>query len=835
MEARHWTLLGQANRFGKLYSQHPQKAMLKAGFLVMWAVLAFSVQAFGAERIVPDDYSTIQSAIVAAGTGDSVVVKPGTYPEHINFLGKAITVTSTDPSDWAVVESTIIDAGGTGSVVTFNSEEGTDSVLQGFVITGGYGTFDPLLPPDIAFGSGIYCIFSSPTIRRNIITGNHGPNTNTLLSQGVGIGAVLTEMVITENIITGNDGFAGAGFLVAYGNAVISNNVIDDNYAMIGGGVVVMDGPKLINNTIVNNEAFYAGGNVYASGQFEISGNIIAYGRTDYDGGGIAVEQPGQQKFAYNNVWGNEGGNYVGSIGDKTGVSGNLSQDPLFVDFDAGDYHLLGDSPCINGGDPEAAVGPTDLDGNDRIVAGRIDMGAYELGPYESALWMLKDANRRKAAIAGLMMEVAARGDANRGAFEALMDDPADANDYHHASQDLHAALQHAEQALQKLDKSIEKSSRALAVLGLTVSDSDGSLGDDVALDPNEAVCDGVYEMISIAQDLLAQIQEISASELEARSILSEIGQNGGLDQLEKGGIVKFRMSIHSASQHSTQAIDALGKCLDRLQSCFDTLQCETPEGPRWELLWSDEFDAPGITPPDPANWEHMIGNGCDYGICGWGNNELQWYTDDLSNSWVENGYLTIQAQEESPGSYTSARLRTRYRQDFLYGRMEAKIKIPHGGGMWPAFWMMPTDDVYGVWAASGEIDIMESSNQTNSVGGALHFGGQWPDNTYIGGSYYGDGNTDFSQDFHVYALEWEADQMRWYVDGVQYFTATSDQWYSLADLGNERAPFDQWFHFLLNVAVGGYYTGCTNPSCITAEFPQQMMVDYVRVYQWQE
>ncbi|MHC5097956.1 MAG: right-handed parallel beta-helix repeat-containing protein, partial [Planctomycetota bacterium] len=315
MEARHWTLLGQANRFGKLYSQHPQKAMLKAGFLVMWAVLAFSVQAFGAELIVPDDYSTIQSAIVAAGTGDSVVVKPGTYPEHINFLGKAITVTSTDPSDWAVVESTIIDAGGTGSVVTFNSEEGTDSVLQGFVITGGYGTFDPLLPPDIAFGSGIYCIFSSPTIRRNIITGNHGPNTNTLLSQGVGIGAVLTEMVITENIITGNDGFAGAGFLVAYGNAVISNNVIDDNYAMIGGGVVVMDGPKLINNTIVNNEAFYAGGNVYASGQFEISGNIIAYGSTDYDGGGIAVEQPGQQNFAYNNVWGNEGGNYVGSIG----------------------------------------------------------------------------------------------------------------------------------------------------------------------------------------------------------------------------------------------------------------------------------------------------------------------------------------------------------------------------------------------------------------------------------------------------------------------------------------------------------------------------------------
>jgi beta-glucanase (GH16 family) len=341
--------------------------------------------------------------------------------------------------------------------------------------------------------------------------------------------------------------------------------------------------------------------------------------------------------------------------------------------------------------------------------------------------------------------------------------------------------------------------------------------------------------MISVTQDLLAQIQAISDSELEARSILADLYESGELENLKKSRFVKFRMSIHSASQHNTQATDAFGKSLDRLQSCFDALHCEIPEGPKWQLSWSDEFDAPGITSPDPDNWEHMIGDGSQYGIWRWGNNELQWYTDDLSNSWVENGYLTIQAQEESPGFYTSARLRTRYKQDFRYGRMEAKIKVPHGGGMWPAFWMMPTDDVYGIWAASGEIDIMETSNGTNIVGGALHFGGQWPDNTYISGAYDGDGNTDFSQDFHVYALEWEADQMRWYVDGVEYFSASSYQWYSLADLNNPRAPFDQRFHLLLNVAVGGNYTGCTNSGCITAEFPQQMVVDYVRVYQWQE
>ena len=837
MESRHWTLLSQLDQFGKHYSQ-PIKAALNTGLIAIWAVFAFSTTAFGVERIVPDDYPTIQSAIIAAGSGDTVVVKPGTYTERLNFRGKAITVTSTDPSDWAVVESTIIDAGGTGSVVTFNSGEGADSVLQGFVVTGGYGKFNPYLPSEIALGGGIYCSFSSPTIKRNIITGNHGPNTSSKLGYGPGIGALMSEMVITENIITANDGYAGGGILAVASNCKIRNNVIENNYAMIGGGVVVIDGPEVMNNTILNNEGLWAGGNIYASGQFNITGNIIAYGHSDY-AGGVLAEQVSVHQLAYNNLWANEGGNYGGSLGDKTGVDGNLSEEPQFRNFDGGDYYLQLDSPCINAGDPDYILQPgeTDFDGNDRIVAGRIDMGAYELGAYESAIWLLQNANRRKAAISSLIMELIAQGHADRSTLEALINDPADANDFHRASQDLHTAIQHAEQTLQKLGKSIEKSSRALEVLGLLDTDPDDSVAGDIAIDPDQTVCESVYGMISITQDLLVQIQDLQASELQARSILADIYESGGLDHLKKGSFVKFRMSIHSAGQHNTQATDALGKCLDRMQSCFDTLQCETPEGPRWELMWSDEFDALGKTSPNPANWEHMIGDGSWYGIWRWGNNELQWYTDDLSNSWVENGYLTIQAKEESMQgyNYTSARLRTKNRQDFLYGKMEARIKVPHGGGMWPAFWMMPTDDVYGTWASSGEIDIMETCNETNYIGGALHFGGQWPNNTYTGGSYLGDGNTDFSQDFHVYALEWEADQMRWYVDGVEYFSASSYQWYSLGDTNNPRAPFDQWFHFLLNVAVGGNYTGCTSPYCITASFPQQMVVDYVRVYQWQE
>jgi beta-glucanase (GH16 family) len=226
-----------------------------------------------------------------------------------------------------------------------------------------------------------------------------------------------------------------------------------------------------------------------------------------------------------------------------------------------------------------------------------------------------------------------------------------------------------------------------------------------------------------------------------------------------------------------------------------------------------------------------MIGDGCSYGICGWGNSDLEYYRAE--NATVSGGYLTIEAREESYGGcdYTSARIRSINKQDFLYGRMEARIKVPTGQGMWPAFWMMSTDNVYGGWAASGEIDIIETCNSTNYIGGAIHYGGSWPSNVSSGGTY-SPGGIDFSDDFHVYRIEWEPDEMRWYVDDIYYFAVTSSTWYSNGDPSNNRAPFDEYFHFLLNVAVGGYYTGCTSSSCITASLPQQMIIDYVRVYQ---
>jgi beta-glucanase (GH16 family) len=244
-------------------------------------------------------------------------------------------------------------------------------------------------------------------------------------------------------------------------------------------------------------------------------------------------------------------------------------------------------------------------------------------------------------------------------------------------------------------------------------------------------------------------------------------------------------------------------------------------------LVWSDEFDGTSL---DTGNWTVDIGDGCP-SLCGWGNNELEYYRAE--NVTVSGGYLTLTAKDEYYGGryFTSGKVHTRNKHSFLYGRIEARAKIPTGDGMWPAFWMMPQDDVYGGWAASGEIDIMETANATDWIGGTLHFGGSWPDNASTGGTY-SPGGVNFADDFHVYAIEWEETEIRWYVDDVLYSTKYSSQWYSDGAPGNPLAPFDQDFYIILNAAVGGNYTGCTEVGCVTADLPQEYVIDYVRVYQ---
>jgi beta-glucanase (GH16 family) len=241
---------------------------------------------------------------------------------------------------------------------------------------------------------------------------------------------------------------------------------------------------------------------------------------------------------------------------------------------------------------------------------------------------------------------------------------------------------------------------------------------------------------------------------------------------------------------------------------------------PGCTLVWSDEFSGTAV---DTTKWEFMLGNGSAYGIPGWGNNELQYYTN--TNATVANGELTITAKQQSLGglNYTSSRLRTKDKGDWTYGRIEMRAKLPSGQGYWPAFWMLTSVPNYGGWAASGEIDIMESKGQNPGlIYNTIHYGGPYPANVFSGTTT---SLVGAAGNFHTYAIEWQAGEIRWYVDGL--LTLTKNSWYSTA--GPFPAPFDVNFHVLLNLAVGGSFVGSPNGSTV---FPASFVIDYVRVYQ---
>jgi beta-glucanase (GH16 family) len=259
----------------------------------------------------------------------------------------------------------------------------------------------------------------------------------------------------------------------------------------------------------------------------------------------------------------------------------------------------------------------------------------------------------------------------------------------------------------------------------------------------------------------------------------------------------------------------------------------DTVEEFGWVLTWSDEFDGASL---DAGNWTPQLGDGSEVGLDRWGNAELQWY--QAENITVENGNLVITARAEEPVPgfpYTSGRMRSIGKVDIKYGRIEASIKPPAGQGLWSAFWMLPTDTRYGGWAASGEIDIMEVVNAgiLDEAFGTVHHGFPWPLNRSAGKTV----QMTPEDDFHLYAIEWEEDEIRWYIDNVHYHTVRSDHWRSYYYGGQDTgyvdgqggAPFDVDFHILLNMAVGGFLPGSPDASTV---FPAEMLVDYVRVYQ---
>ena len=232
-------------------------------------------------------------------------------------------------------------------------------------------------------------------------------------------------------------------------------------------------------------------------------------------------------------------------------------------------------------------------------------------------------------------------------------------------------------------------------------------------------------------------------------------------------------------------------------------------------LVWEENFDGDSL---DTDIWNFELGDGCDLGICGWGNQELQRYTD--SNHSLSDGILTINIEKDN--FYTSTRITTKGKKEFQYGKVEARMKLPQGDGLWPAFWMLGNDIDDAGWPDCGEIDIME---YVGRMPGIVHH------SLHTRSSHGATINTkkvivaNPEEEFHIYGMEWSSKAIDFYVDGELEYT------YAPGTTNNDYWPFDKPFYFLLNAAVGGGFGG---PVTTDEIFPQQFQIDYIKVYQRQ-
>jgi len=283
----------------------------------------------------------------------------------------------------------------------------------------------------------------------------------------------------------------------------------------------------------------------------------------------------------------------------------------------------------------------------------------------------------------------------------------------------------------------------------------------------------------------------------------------------------KFQITLSNSTQVTIDDNTAIGIIRDNDDlSSFDELGYLTPTSYfGYNLSWSDEFDGTELTEED---YNYEIGDGCNIGICGWGNNELQRYTSEAKNSALLDGKLVITALEESPNVYSSARITTKGKQKFRFGRIDIRAKLPYGQGIWPALWMLGSNIDDKGWPSCGEIDIMEMVGHIpDEVLGTAHWG------TSPGPSIFQSGKKriaqDYSDAYHVFTMEWTSTELNWYVDEEKFHTITS------AQLNGAANPFLSEFFFIFNIAVGGNLPG--NPDDTTT-FPQTMEVDYIRVFQ---
>ncbi|MCU7549704.1 family 16 glycosylhydrolase [Chitinophagaceae bacterium LB-8] len=239
---------------------------------------------------------------------------------------------------------------------------------------------------------------------------------------------------------------------------------------------------------------------------------------------------------------------------------------------------------------------------------------------------------------------------------------------------------------------------------------------------------------------------------------------------------------------------------------------------PGYTLVWNDEFSG---TTLDANIWNFETGNGSN----GWGNNELEYYTNSTKNAFVSNGNLIIEARKESIGgfNYSSARLTTQNKKSFTYGRIDIRAKLPKGKGVWPALWMLGNNITSAGWPACGEIDIMELlGHEITKSYGTLHYGSSSATHGSKGTSFTLSSSSFYDQ-FHVFSMDWKQDQIKLYVDNNLFLTVNK------SDVGTAPYPFNAPFFFIFNVAVGGNWPGSPDA---TTTFPQRMIVDYIRVFQ---
>ncbi|MDA8598818.1 family 16 glycosylhydrolase [Porticoccaceae bacterium] len=289
--------------------------------------------------------------------------------------------------------------------------------------------------------------------------------------------------------------------------------------------------------------------------------------------------------------------------------------------------------------------------------------------------------------------------------------------------------------------------------------------------------------------------------------------------------IYKIHVTVEDGNYCNTDGMQGTATEIFEIRVTNDPSDDEPVNAIEWSLVWSDEFDEDTV---NPAKWGYMLGDGTLYGETrGWGNNEKQFYTEDAVNSGItldSEGnsvlYIDATATPNGPTDYASAKLTTEDLFEFRFGRVEARIKLPETQGIWPAFWMLGANKPEIGWPGSGEIDIMESlGNAPQTVYGTLHYVNE--DNELRSS---GDSKSlvqgKYSDDYHIYAIEWTPEKITWFIDNEQYHQVT---------IAEDMKEFLREHYFILNLAVGGYWPGYPDESTV---LPQRLAVDYVRVYE---